>query len=187
MLRAVGIVGPPLVVAVAGLFHPMQLRPFSADHWRILHLVLLPLFPLLALGPFLLTGRRSRLRLVVGLLGYVYAVFYTALDVLAGIGNGVLVAGRQLDAAAMLFVIGNQLSYVGVAAYLLAVVLTCLDCLRRHRLAAVAGSVVMIIAAVSFLTSHIYWPRGVLTMAGLAVGGALLFWAERRTRPRIDQ
>jgi hypothetical protein len=36
--------------------------------------------------------------------------------------------------------------------------------------------VLVIAASVSFLNSHVYWPRGVLTMYALAVGWGLLAW-----------
>lgn len=107
-------------------------------------------------------------------------MFYSALDVLAGIGTGTLVADGQSAAASALFAVGNELSYVGVAAYLLAVVVACVERIRVDRVAAVAGGLVMLVSALSFLTSHIYWPRGVLTMIGLAVGGVLLLLAQRR-------
>jgi len=38
-------------------------------------------------------------------------------------------------------------------------------------------------AAVSFLTSHIYWPRGVITMVFLAVGVAALSLAQDLSAP----
>lgn len=36
------------------------------------------------------------------------------------------------------------------------------------------GSAVLLAACVSFLDSHIYWPVGVFTMCGLALGFGLL-------------
>lgn len=45
---------------------------------------------------------------------------------------------------------------------------------RRHGRAAWVGAVLTVAAAVSFLDSHIYWPRGVVTMVVLALGFLLL-------------
>src|SRR6186713_1678765 len=89
------VAGPPLLLAGLGLAHPMDLTADSAGRWRDLHTVLLPIFPLLALGPWLIVrAEHWSVRWLVGLLGFVYAVFYTALDVLAGIAAGALkVAG----------------------------------------------------------------------------------------------
>ena len=39
---------PALVIAAAGVFHPVFLTPDTAERWRLAHLVLLPAFPLLA-------------------------------------------------------------------------------------------------------------------------------------------
>lgn len=179
-LQLVAVAGPPLVLAAAGLLHPMQLTPLTADHWTHLHLILLPIFPLLALGPWTLASGRPRARLATALLGYIYLVFYSALDVLAGIGTGTLTADDQSAAAPALFAVGNHLSYVGVTAYLLAVIVVCVERIRSDRLAAVPGGLVMLVSAISFLTSHIYWPRGVCTMIGLALGGVLLLLARNR-------
>src|SRR3954467_14818440 len=85
------VAGPPLLLAGLGLAPPMHLTADSAMTWRDLHVVLLPIFPLLALGPWtIVRGEHLALRWMVGLLGYTYAVCYTALDVLAGIAAGAL-------------------------------------------------------------------------------------------------
>jgi hypothetical protein len=85
------LTGPPLVLAGAGLAHPMHLTADTAGRWRDLHVLLLPIFPLLGLGPWLVIRRENPvLGTVAAILGYGYAVFYTALDVLAGIGAGSL-------------------------------------------------------------------------------------------------
>jgi len=48
----------------------------------------------------------------------------------------------------------------------------------RSRWAALPGAVFLLPAAVSFLDSHIFWPRGVLTMFAIAIGLALLTLAD---------
>ncbi len=74
----------------------------------------------------------------------------------------------------MLFATGNALSLVGVWAYLAATVLAAAVALLRSGLRALPGATVVVAASWSFLGSHVYWPFGVLTMLGLALGWGLL-------------
>lgn len=175
LLRLGAVVVPPLVLAAAGLAHPMTLTDDTASMWRGMHLALLPVFPLLGFAPWLVVRRdQPALAPVAAVLGYVYAVFYTALDVLAGIGAGALWQAGATAQAPVLFRNGNDLAWYGVWAFLAATVLAVVVALRRHGRAALPGALVVLGAAVSFLDSHIYWPRGVLTMLALAVGWAAL-------------
>ncbi len=53
---------PGLVLGVAGLAHPILLTPETAERWRLVHLVLLPAFPLLGASVWLLLlGERGAL------------------------------------------------------------------------------------------------------------------------------
>lgn len=174
-LLLLAVAGPPLLLAGLGLAHPAHLTARTADAWKDLHVVLLPVFPLLALAPWLLTrGEHRAVRWAAIGLGYAYAVLYTALDVLAGIGAGVLQQAGAVDQKRFLFAEGNDLADFGVWAYLLAASLAAAVALRRSRLAALPGAVLVVAGAVSFLDSHVYWPRGGLTMVVLAVGWAAL-------------
>lgn len=165
---------PPVALAVAGLPHPSDLTAADALVWRNIHLVALWLFPLLGLAPWLvLHDGRPRLALVAALLGYVYAVGYTALDVLAGIGAGALELAR-LRGAGVLFGLANALAGPAVIAYLVATLLAAAATVATRRPVAVLGGVLVVAGAVSFLTSHIYPPRGVVTMLVLAAGWAVL-------------
>ena len=75
---------PGLALSVLGLFHPAQLTPATAASWWQLHVVLLPVFPLLGAALVLLVrGERGPLAWLARLGAYVYAVFYTGLDTLA--------------------------------------------------------------------------------------------------------
>lgn len=167
---------PPLLLAALGTTHPDVLTPQSAPWWRDLHVVGLVLFPLLALGPWaLLRGRHGLLTAAAVVLGLVYAVFYGALDTLAGVGGGhetmVLGPGPWVSA---LFGIADVIVLPGVYAYLAAVALAAVVVVvtapGMRRVAAVLGGVVAVGAAWSFRTSHIYYPFGVATMVALAVG-----------------
>src|SRR3954454_21509320 len=94
----------PLLLAVAGLVHPGGLSAATAHRWVWLHIVLLPVFPLLALGFVVLLRDRpaagvTRVARVVAWIGAaVYAAAYTGLDAVAGIGAGT-VAGQPGDQA----------------------------------------------------------------------------------------
>ncbi len=158
----------------------MSLDASTGHRWRELHLVLLPLFPLLGLGPWLLVRREVQpVRAVVALLGFLYAVYYTSVDVLAGIGAGALQIGGHRPEASILFSNGNQLASYGVWAYLAAVVIAAGAAVVRAGAPAVPGAILVLAGAISFLNSHIYWPRGVLTMLVLAAGWALLLATQR--------
>ena len=177
VLLAAGV--PGLLLAAVGTTHPGSLTATTGEHWRALHVVALPLFPLLPLGPWLLARSIDRrLGWVVGLLGYVFAMFYTALDVLAGIGAGALQVRSATDGIGVLFGEGDALARVGVLAA--AAVIT------RARLTAVPGAVLAVGAAWSLRTSHIFPPRGVLTMLAASLGWVLLALAlQRRPRPAL--
>jgi len=173
---------PGIVLAIAGLFHPSDLTAATAATWWQLHVVLLPVFPLLGgVVVLLLRGERDWVSWIARVAAYVYAVFYTALDVLAGIGAGYLVdrAAGPAPAAKDLINMGNDLAFYGVHAFLVAAIATAVALVRRDGVAAAPGAIVLVAAAVPFLHAHIYWPVGGLSMIGLAIGSAALAWVRR--------
>lgn len=112
-----------------------------------------------------------------------YMTFYTALDVLAGIGTGELLMRfpgspptEQIDA---LYAVGRNLKFIGVGWFLLAVLATSSLLIRRVGRGAIPGAVVLVTSTIVFFDSHIYWPEGVFTMIGLALGFGLLAAASR--------
>lgn len=174
---------PPLALAAIGVTHPLHVGQAPA-YWEHLHIVTLFVFPLLALPPVLvLRDRHPRLAIVAGVLGFVFAAGYTALDVLAGIAVGALTAAG-IDSRGVLFPLADAIARPAVWAYLAATVLVVAvlaigPALRpataRPRLALLApGGVLVIAGAVSFLTSHIVPVRGVVTMVALGIGWTLL-------------
>lgn len=184
---------PALALAALGCSHPAMLTPESAPWWRDLHVIGLVLFPLLALGPWVAVHGRSRVvEAVVIVLGLVYAGFYTALDALAGIGGGAsTMAMGPGPWVAALFGAADMVTTPAVYAYLAATlvgaVVVVVSTAGHVRLLAVVGGVIAVVGAWSFLTSHIYYPVGVLTMVVLAVGQGLLAWTRwsvRRPRER---
>jgi hypothetical protein len=147
----------PLLLAAAGLLHPGGLSAATADHWVRLHVALLPVFPLLGLGFVVLLRGRPRAD----------------------------VAGVELRRLVLaLYDVADQVGRAGVYALLVAVLAGTVALLVWHGPGVLAGTAVLLGAGWSFLDSHIFWPRGVLTMLAIAAGFAL--WAlaaERRPRP----
>ena len=188
----------PVLLAIAGLGHPGGLSAATADRWVHLHIVLLPIFPLLALGfVVLLRGRPgpdlAGVATVVAWAGAaVYAVGYTGLDAVAGIAAGT-VAEQDGDPAELrglvlaLYDVANLLGRIGVYAFLLAVLAGTVALGVRHGPRVLAGSIVLLGAGYSFIDSHIFWPRGVLTMLAMAAGFALWTWAATANVPRTDR
>ena len=185
-LTIFGIVAAPLLLAVLGVTHPRVLTPATASYWHALHLALLVLFPLLGVNLWwLLAGFSGWAAWTARALGLVYVTFYGALDVLAGIGTGTLVMNAPAanspelsGAVRSLFVAGNELSFIGVWAFLAACILTSAVLIRRVGRFALPGALLLCGAAVPFLVSHIYFPVGVVTMLLLAAGFGLLMWAK---------
>src|SRR5690349_270947 len=178
----------PLLLAAAGLMHPGGLSAATARDWVHLHIVLLPIFPLLALGFVVLLRGRPQLDVpgvatVVAWVGAcVYAAGYTGLDAVAGIAAGTI-AGQHGDQAELrrlvlaLYDIGDPLGRIGVYALLIAVLAGTVALGVRHGWRVLAGTAVLLGAGYSFIDSHIFRPRGVLTMLAFAVGFALWAWA----------
>ena len=201
--RVVVVAGPAVVLAGLGLTHPQDLTATSAPWWTTLHVLLLPLFPLLAVSLWLLLrGVPGLVAWAARIAAYGYAAFYTALDVLAGIGAGELTqlnAQRGLQDRTVevdrLFAVGNDLSEIGVWCFGVACAATALAVVGRVGRRALPGAVVVVVvvvvvaAAVVFVAGgvHIYWPWGVGTMLALAVGLGLLAAVVSDPQPRDSQ
>lgn len=179
---------PPLLVGGLGLLHPVLLTPETAERWRLAHLLLLPAFPLLAASVwFVLRGERSPLAWGARVLALAYAVLYGALDSIAGLGapQQVLRTTERGDGRPPiedLYEIGDQLGQFGVLALAASLAVTAAVLLVRRSVAptrgrsplVVLGGVVAVLACYQFLRYHVFPPRGVLAMLGIAVGLALL-------------
>lgn len=165
-------VGVPLLIALIGLTHPAHLTDGDARYWRDLHVVLLPLFPLLALGPWLVARSIDRAYGLISLaLGFVFACFYTALDVLAGIGAGGLKHEHQ-GGLGVLFGLASDLGQVGSIALIGATALACGCALRVAGAKAAPGTALLLVGAYGFMEEHVYWPGGVLSMLAISAGWA---------------
>ncbi len=174
---------PPVVVGLAGFTHPDRLTEDASLLWRNLHIMFLPLLPLLALGPWVVTRSVDRtLSLVVAGLGYVYACFYTALDVLAGIGAGGL-KREGADGTRVLFDLASDLGQIGSVAFIVATAIAAGCALARAHARALPGAVLALVGAYGYMEEHVYWPGGVLSMFALAAGWA---WLVLVLRPATD-
>lgn len=170
------VAAPPLVLLAIGLTHPTLLNDSTADWWATLHLVLVPVFPLLAVAVWVLL-REDRTAIGWGgrIAAATYVVFYTGLDAVSGIAAGTVVAAGAdptSDVVGSLFSVGRVLGLIGGYAFFVAVILVVGSAWRRGArgwLFFVAAAA-LLVAGFLFTTSHIYWPRGSITMAGFALG-----------------
>jgi hypothetical protein len=166
---------PGLALAVAGLFHPHHLTYETSWRWFALHLPGLVVFPLVGLAlAELVHGRRDAVAWLVRLTAYIYATFYSALDVISGIAAGYIThelgpGTPRPDEVRLLFRIGTPLGQIGSIALIGCCALLTLDLLVRKR----AWPVLLLVpGAVLVHVGHIFAPEGVLGMALLGVGTA---------------
>jgi hypothetical protein len=176
-----------VALAALGFSHPDRLDAHTAEWWTNLHLILVPLFPLLGVALwFVIEGVRGWAAWAARIAAFGYVVFYGALDVLAGVATGTLVKnGTSPDApeVGFLFGIGNDLAGIGTWLFLVACAICTFLTYQRDGRAALPGGIILVGAAVFFMGSHIYWPTGVLSCVGLAVG---LGWLGAiRTSPEV--
>ncbi|MET7575386.1 hypothetical protein ABZT04_44100 [Streptomyces sp. NPDC005492] len=179
------VTAAPLLLAAAGLVHPHGLSRATAGEWAWLHIVLLPVFPLLVIGLLVPLWRRPGrdiagiATVVTWLAAFTYAAYYTGLDAVAGIAAGTAVehAPEQVSLASLkrpLFDTGDALGHAGTYALIVAVLATAVALAPRQRLRVLPGTAVLLVSGWSFIDSHIFWPQGVYTMLGFALGFALL-------------
>jgi hypothetical protein len=175
VLLSLAVALPPLVLAAVGVSHPTRLNADSAVYWRDLHIGILAVFPLLGFAPWIVVrGHRLWLSWAAGVLGFLYAAFYTALDVLAGIGAGGLEHAGMHEATPVAFDLGDRLGLVGSVAFVAACVLAGGFAVRMRGIRALPGALLVTLGSVLFLFEHIFFPVGVLGQLCLALGWVLL-------------
>jgi hypothetical protein len=172
--RAVLLAAPGVVLAGLGFTHPEELTAATAQWWTNLHVILVPLFPLLGVAIWLLIfGIKGWIAWVTRVAAFGYIVFYGALDVLAGVGTGWLVMeGTSPNATEVdrLFNIAGSFAFYGTRLFVVACVLCAYLLYQRGGRVTLPGGVILVLAAVVFRNSHIYWPYGVFSCLGLALG-----------------
>ncbi|WP_329048552.1 hypothetical protein OG738_38935 [Amycolatopsis sp. NBC_01488] len=181
--RAFLVAVPGLLLAAFGAVHPAQLDAATAPWWTTLHVILLPVFPLLGLAQWsLLTSAPPWLRWPGRVAAFGYAAFYGGLDAVAGIAAGTVVHAQHgaTPVVGAVFTAGDLVGHLGAACFLVASALIVVAAVLRAGWRAGPGGVVLLLASVSFLDSHIFWPRGVVTMLGVAAGMSWLSFAGER-------
>ncbi len=182
------LAAPAFALAVAGLFHPHHLTYDTSQRWFVLHLPGLLVFPLVGVAlATLVRLRTDPLAWAIRLTAYVYATFYTALDVISGVAAGYVTHHLGPDvprpeAVSLLFRIGTPLGEIGSWALIACCVLITADGVRRHGLPGAIG-VLLIVGAWFVHTDHIFSPKGVLGMALIGLGAAAVAQLDA-TRPK---
>lgn len=170
---------PGLILAGIGLSHPVALNADTASWWATMHMILVPVFPLLALAIWVLLRRDpSPLGWAGRITAVVYIAFYGTLDAVSGISAGTVVVatGEVDDSVLALFDVGRVFGRIGALAFFVAVVAVLGSSWRagvRGPLFWIAG-VVLLGSSYFFTTSHIYAPLGVAAMLGFAAGFATI-------------
>ncbi len=177
---------PPLLLLAFSLFHPPMLTMEDAGTWKNLHIALMPVFPLLALGPWLVARAVSRpLGWIVAIGAFTYAVFYTGLDIIGGVVGGAI---KEAEAGGLgiIFPIAGDFEQIGGIAFLLTCALAA--GVAMHATGWVAGALpaaAVVIGSYVLWQEHIFRPWGVVASALLAVGwGAFVLLIDRRTPVR---
>ena len=118
--------------------------------------------------------------------GAAFAVLYTALDSIAGIGAGHQMArtaarGDARPPVEDLYDVGDPLGAAGVLLLAVGLAVTAAVLWRRTGSAlAPVGGLVAVASCWPFLRHHVFPPRGVLALVALAVGLAVLGAAVQR-------
>lgn len=175
--RGVLLAVPGLALAGFGMIHPATLDAGTASWWARLHIILLAVFPLLAAAQWvLLTPAPPALRWLGRLAAFGFAAFYTGLDAVAGIAAGTVTHAEHglTPVLGALFATGDTLGYIGVGCFLTASTAIALTTGWQAGWRAAPGALLLLAGSVSFIHSHIFWPRGVITMLALAAGMFLL-------------
>lgn len=174
------------MLAGFGIVHPGRINADTAGWWATLHIALLPVFPLLAAAQWhLLTPAPPVLRWLGRLAAFGFAAFYTGLDAVAGIAAGTVVDAQHGSSPAVgrLFVVGDTLGHVGAWSFLVGSVLAVVAVAPHAGWRVGPGAALLLAASVSFLDSHLFWPRGVYTVIGVAAGMFLLSYVGPPSRP----
>ena len=166
---------PVLLCGIIGLTHPMRLTASTAEHWRVMHLVLIPIFPLIGLAPWLIARRAGRGWGIAGaILGYGFAAFYTSLDILAGVAAGVLVGSGHPDATGPIYALARVLAAIGVVSLVLGCVVAAVAAFRIDGPWALLGGLIAAVGAGLLLPGHIYLGLGTVATALVALGFVIL-------------
>lgn len=186
LIRAAVFAAPALALGAVGSTHPAFLARDTAQHWWVMHLIGLFVFPLVAIAlAALMRGRRGVVPVLVVPAAYAFATCYTALDVISGIGAGWVTDKLPPDtlrpqAVTLSFDIGAKLGEVGAWALLVAAVVLTLDAVRRHGPLWAAPALLLVAGAWFLRTEHIFPVGGVLSCVAIGLGTGWLAWLGSR-------
>ncbi len=184
---AVLVALPGLILAGAGLFHPHHLTYDTSLRWYTLHIPGLLVFPLVGAAlAVLVRGRNDPVAWIVRISAYVYATFYTALDVVNGIAAGYVTnkLGPEVprpDEIRLLFDIGRPLGDTGEWGLLVCCLALAVDQILR---CGVRGLPALALLPGAWLvrTDHIFSPFGVTAMTVIGLTTAVLVLLNPPTR-----
>jgi len=188
-VRTLLVALPGLILAGIGLTHPHHLDASTAQWWQNMHIILAVIFPLLGAAQWVLLDDSPKwVRWPARAASFGYVVFYGALDALAGIGGGAmtLANGGRTSADEPLFKIGNQLGTVGAWCFFAASIAIAVCALLKFKLKALPGAIFLLVGSFLFLSSHIYWPKGVIACTCIAIGMAAISYASASGRSAIE-
>lgn len=188
-VRTLLVALPGLILAGIGLTHPHHLDASTAQWWRDIHIILALIFPLLGAAQWVLLEDAPKfVRWLGRLVAFGYVVFYGALDALAGIGGGAMTMATngRTDASLPVFRIGNQLGHIGAWCFFAASVVIAVCALLKGRLKAIPGAVLLGVGSFLFLSSHIYWPKGVIACLCIAAGMAAISYVSAPGKSAIE-
>ncbi len=197
--RLIGVILPPFLLGIVSFWHPHHLNATTAQMWLNIHLIQLPLFGLLGYSYYLLIAHIHTVygyiaRALIG----IFVLYYTALDALAGVGNGILYT-RTLEqneitrkflytdqSRQWLFDIGNDLGEIGVYAIEAAAVLIAVLFLRKYfHLRTFFALLVFLAGTYLFGKYHTYTPWGTVGMMLLVVSMPLLLLIEQHNVRKV--
>lgn len=178
----VAFAAAPLVASALGLAHPQRLTADTASRWLLLHVVMLFVFPLIAVGPIVIVSnvvvpipaRRLLIRSATTAAA-LFAVCYSTLDVLAGIGAGALVheglaMGENDPQIVALQQVAEPFGTVGSAALVCCIAIAGTMSWKMLGRRAAMGSLLAVTGAWGLGEQHVYWPLGTLVMLCLGAG-----------------
>ena len=177
------LAAPGVLLGVTGMTHPQRLDPDTAEHWFWMHVAGVFVFPLVGAAlAWLVRGRRDLVAVGIMATAFVYAVLYTALDVVSGIGNGYTTWQLGEDAVprpraiSLAFQIGTRMGDVGAWALFVCAVLVTFDLVRRRglRVLTVAPAVLLLGGSWFIREEHIFWPGGVISCIAVGIATGLI-------------
>jgi hypothetical protein len=153
------VVLPTLLTLIVGLTHPAYLAASTAEWWRNLHIILLPVFPMIGAAPWIVSRSTA--------------------PPLAGIAAGSAQLAGHPETKSSLYAIANVFGPIGAIGLAVGWAAATLGVMRGSGLMALPGALA-VVGALLVLRSHVYFPIGTLGLVLLIVGALVLALAPPR-------